>query len=230
MSPGPNSCDVHDLLAREPEQLADPLLDVRAGVQHLAVGAHRPLVDAQQVDPPRERVGAGLEDVREQLRVLGRRSSTSPTLSAPCLTGRGQVLDDRVQQARGAEVARRHAAHHREDLAVVGALLQRPHDLLVGDLLALQVALHQRVGDFRRPRPSASRGTPRACCSCSVGDRDLAPPRRWPGTPGGLGRGGVADPVLAEGLHVDQVDHALAARARSRSGSRSRPRGARTPP
>jgi hypothetical protein len=34
-------------------------------------------------------------------------------------------------------------------LAVVGALLERGHDLLVGDLLPLQVALHQRVGGFR---------------------------------------------------------------------------------
>ena len=56
-----------------------------------------------------------------------------------------EVLDDRVEQAVGAEVLGRHAAHHGEDPAVVGAVLQRGDDLLVGDLLALEVALHERV-------------------------------------------------------------------------------------
>ena len=31
---------------------------------------------------------------------------------------------------------------------MVGAVLQRGDDLVVGDLLALEVALHQRVGDL----------------------------------------------------------------------------------
>lgn len=61
---------------------------------------------------------------------------------------RGQVLDDRVEQPRGAEVARGNAACDREQLAVIGAALERGRDLLVGDRLSLQVALQEDVGDF----------------------------------------------------------------------------------
>ena len=65
------------------------------------------------------------------------------------LDRRGQVVDDRVEQPVGAQVLGRDAAGHREDVAAVGALLERVHDLLVRDLLALEVALHQRVGVLR---------------------------------------------------------------------------------
>ncbi len=104
----------------------------------------------------------------------------------------------------------RDAADDREDLAVVGALLERVDDLLVGDLLALQVALHQRVGDFadlvhqllavllRAARParrgSGSRSSPRAR------------PESW--------RKAFMSTRSITPSH---------ARARSRSGSRSRP-------
>ena len=73
MSPGPNSCTWRTSLPANTTQLADALLGVRVRVQHLAVGAHHALVDAQQVDPSRERIGPRLEDVREQLRLLGGR-------------------------------------------------------------------------------------------------------------------------------------------------------------
>ena len=65
------------------------------------------------------------------------------------LDRRGQVVDDRLEQPVGAQVLGRHAAGHGEDVAAVGALLERVHDLLVRDLLALEVALHQRVGVLR---------------------------------------------------------------------------------
>ena len=64
------------------------------------------------------------------------------------LDRRRQILDDRVEQPRGPEVARGATTHDRKDAAVVGALLERFDDLLVGDLLALQIALHERVRDF----------------------------------------------------------------------------------
>ncbi len=47
----------------------DPLLGVRARVEDVAVGPHRALVDAEEVDPPGERVGLRLEDVGEQRRL-----------------------------------------------------------------------------------------------------------------------------------------------------------------
>ena len=192
---GPELLHVDGLLAREHDQLADPLLDVGARVEHLAVGRHHALVDAQQVDPPGERVGARLEDVGEQLALLRRLELDLADAQRPVLDRRGQVLDDRVEQARGAEVAGRHAAHDREDLAVVGALLERVHDLLVGDLVTLQVALHQRVGDFADLVHQLLAVLLRLL-RLLLGDRDLAPVAALRG-------------VLAEGLHVDEVDHAL---------------------
>ncbi len=86
-----------------------------------------------------------------------------------------------------------HAAHDGEDLAVVGALLERADDLLVGDLLALEVALHQRVGDFAHLVHQLLAILLRAG-GLALRDRDLAPT-------------GTLGAVLAVGLHVDQVDH-----------------------
>ena len=194
MSPGPNSSTCATSLPAKHQQLADALLDVGAGVQDVAVVAHHALVDAQQVDPPGERVGAGLEDVGEQVAVLDGLQLGLAERQRPVLDGRGQVLDDRVQQARGPEIGGRDTAHDREDAAVVGALLQRADDLRVRDLLALEVALHQRVGDLRDLVHQLLAVRARLL-GVLVGNRDLAPASALRG-------------VLAEGPHVDEVDHA----------------------
>ena len=60
------------------------------------------------------------------------------------------------------------AAGDREDAAVVRAVLERGDDLLVGDLLALEVALHQRVGDLATSSMSFSRYSS-ACAGSSSG-------------------------------------------------------------
>src|SRR5436190_1246204 len=65
---------------------------------------------------------------------------------ATVLDGRREVVDDRVEQAVGGQARRGHAAGHGEDVPVVGAVLERGDDLLVGDVLALEVALHERLG------------------------------------------------------------------------------------
>ena len=65
------------------------------------------------------------------------------------LGGRREVVDHGVEQAVGAQAGGRDAAGDREDVAGVGALLERVDDLVVGDVLALQVALHQRLGVLR---------------------------------------------------------------------------------
>jgi hypothetical protein len=135
--PGPLSLEGHEL--------ADALLVVGARVQHLRVLLDHALIDAEHVDPPRERVRAGLEHVREHLLVLDRLERQLPDLQATVLDRRGKVLDDRVEQPIRAEVLGGDAAGHGEDRAVVGAVLERGDDLLVRDLLALKVALHQRV-------------------------------------------------------------------------------------
>ncbi len=59
----PERVGVLDLLALRHEQLADPLLVMGAGVHHLGVVRDGALVDAEEVDAARVRVGAGLEDV-----------------------------------------------------------------------------------------------------------------------------------------------------------------------
>src|SRR3712207_8674058 len=56
---------------------------------------------------------------------------------------RSKVLDDRVEQPVRAQVARGDAAGDGEDVAVVRAVLQGVDDLVVGDLVALEVALHE---------------------------------------------------------------------------------------
>ncbi len=136
------------LLAAEDEQLADALLVVRRRVHHVRVVGDDALVDAKQVDAAGEGVRAGLEDVGVQRRVLAVLERDLRQLDAAVLDRRRQVLDDRVEQAVGREVAGRHAAGDREQLAVVRAVLQRRDDLVMGDLLALEVALHQRVRDL----------------------------------------------------------------------------------
>ena len=138
-----------DLLALRHQQLAHALLAVGARVEQLRVGADRALVDAEEVDAARERVGAGLEHVGERLAVGVRLERHVLEREPAVLDRRGQVVDDRVEQAVGAQVLGRDAAGHRVDVAAVGALLERVHDLLVRDLLALEVALHQRVGVLR---------------------------------------------------------------------------------
>ncbi len=78
---------------------------------------------------------------------------------------------------------------------MVGALLERADDLLVGDLLALQIALHERIGDFGdlvHELLAVLLGQ----LGLRVGDRDLAP-------------AAALDGFLAERLHVDQVDDSL---------------------
>ena len=182
------------LLAAEQDQLPDAFLDVRPGVQHLAVGPQDPLVDPKQVDAPGERIGPRLEHVREQLAILAGHELDVARLQRAVLDRRGEILHDRVQQAVGAEVARGDTAHHREDVPVIGALLEGVDDLGVGDVLALQIALHQRLGHLGHLVHQLLAVLLRLCGEL-LRDRDLA---------------GVASPVavVLERLHVDEVDDA----------------------
>ena len=184
---------VADLLAARHEQLADALLVMGAGVHHLRVVGHRALVDAEEVDAARERVGARLEHVGEHLALgVGLEREALLDLDAPCWTGRREVVDDRVEQAVGAQAGRGDAAGDREDVAVVGALLERVDDLVVGDLLALEVALHQRLGvlgDLVHQLLAVLLGL----VGELVRDRDLR---------------AVAVGVVLVGLHVHEVDQA----------------------
>ena len=74
---------------------------------------------------------------------------------------------------------------------MVGAVLERGDDLVVRDLLALQVALHQRLGVLGHLVHQLLAVLLREVGEV-VGDRDL----------------GAVPVVVLVGLHVDQVDHA----------------------
>ncbi len=180
--------------ALEGHQLADPLLVVGARVQHLRILLEHALVDPEEVDPAGERVGAGLEHVGEQLLVVDRLERHLADLQAAVLDRRGEVVDDRVEQAVDAHVPGGDTAGDGEDRAVVGPVLERGDDLVVGDLLALEVALHQRVGALGH--------LVHQLLAVLLGLRlELVRNRNL----AAVLAGGA---VVAVGLHVDEVDHA----------------------
>ena len=146
---------------------------------------------------PANGIGAGLEHVGEQLLVLDGLERHLADLQATVLDRRREVLHDRVQQAVGGEVAGGDAAGDREQGAVVGALLERGDDLLVRDLLALQVALHEGVGGLGHLVHQAL-AVLLGLIGQAVGDGDLT----------AVGRGGWGRICVLVGLHVDEVDHA----------------------
>ena len=110
------------------------------------------------------------------------------------LDRRRQVVDDRVEQSVGGEVAGRDPARDREQRAVVGAVLERGHDLLVRDLIAFQVPLHQRVGGLG---DLVHQLLPVFLGPLQLGRRYLD-----------LGAVLASGAVVGVGLHVDEVDHA----------------------
>jgi hypothetical protein len=183
------------LLALRHQQLADPLLDVGAGVVDLRVVLQDALVDAEQVDAAGVGVGEGLEDERHHVLRLVRLQRDPVHLDRAALGGRRQVLNQGVQQAVDPEVAGGGAAGDREELAIGHACLQGRHGLVVRDLLALEVALHESVGDLG-DLVHQLLAVLLGLRAQLVGDLDLLAV---------LARG----PLVAVGLHVDQVDHAL---------------------
>ncbi len=125
------------LLALHRHQRAEPLLRVVAVVDERRVGLHLAGVDAEDRDAAGERIGDRLEDERRDLRVgLDRRA---------LLRRARDALDDQVEQRVRAEVLRRDAARDRIDLVARDGVLQRGRDVRGRDLLAAEVALHQRL-------------------------------------------------------------------------------------
>ena len=132
---------------------------------------------------------------------------------APVHRRRREVLDERVEQAVGRQVLGRHAAGDREQVPLGDALLERGDDLLVRDLLALEVALHQLVGvlgDLVHELLAVLLGLRRQV----VGDLDLL-------AVVAVRRRRTRRPSCRSGRSR------RAPRARCRSGSRSRPRAGR---
>ena len=128
------------LLSLHLHELPHALLRVRARVHDRRVALERPVEDAEDVDAAREGVGERLEDERGGLRAV----DVDPRGQA-FLGRRGNALHDEIEQRRRAEVLRRDRAGDREDLAARDRDLERRGDLLRRELLALEVALHQRL-------------------------------------------------------------------------------------
>src|SRR5256886_4986736 len=104
--------------------------------------------DAEERQVADERVVEDLEGERgERLRVarLARSGLAAliDTLDVRHLDRRGHELDDRIEQRLHALVLERGAAHAQHDLVPDGALAQARPDLLVGQLLALEVLVHE---------------------------------------------------------------------------------------
>ena len=137
---------VPEVLALRHEELADALLGVDAGVEHVGVVVQHALVDPEQVDASRERIRAGLEDVGERRGVLRRLERRRPHVERPVLDGRREVVDEGVEQPVRSEMRGGDPAGDREDAPGVRPVLEGLDDLVVGDLLPLQVALHERLG------------------------------------------------------------------------------------
>ena len=135
--------------------LADPLLAAVAGVQHGAAGLHDAGVDADEGQLAQVRVGGDLERQRGQ-RLLGRGLAGDLVLrdlldvrlvagDALDVDRGGQVVDDRVEQGLDALVLERGAGEDRVQLVGQGRATDRGLELLDGELLALEVLLHDLV-------------------------------------------------------------------------------------
>ena len=104
----------------------------------VAVGRERAREHAEEVDAAGERVGDRLEDERG-------RPAAVDVHGERLLGRRRDALDEQVEEARGAEVLRRDAARDREELARDDGVLERGGELVAGDLLVREVALHDRL-------------------------------------------------------------------------------------
>src|SRR6059058_1118244 len=126
------------LLALQLEHLPDALLRVAARVDDVRVRLDAAVEDAKDVDPPRERIRDRLEDER------GRAVAADVDRRA-LLRRRGNALDEEVQQRGRPQVLRRHSARDGKELAARDRVLERVSDLLDGEVLAVEVALHQAL-------------------------------------------------------------------------------------
>ena len=139
------------------QQPPDPLGAPVGDVEHPAAGRELARVDAEVGQLADVGVGHHLEGEGGEGGVVVGRARLLGAAAVLALGGRhdpgqrrdlerrGQQLDDRVEQRLHALVLERGAAEHRGHLDVEGRLVQRLGDPLVGDLLLVEVGLHQLV-------------------------------------------------------------------------------------
>ena len=149
----------HDLLDRvllvgvHLEELADPLLLALGGVEDLRAGLEAAGVHADEGQRAEERVRGDLEGQRGERGLL-----RGLALQLLLLVAHGVALDgagvervrevghDGVEHGLHAAVLERGAAEHRVGLGVHRQVAHPGGDLLLGELLALEVLLHELLG------------------------------------------------------------------------------------
>ncbi len=206
---GVDFLDLLALVGVHLEETADALGLLLGGVVDRRSRRHHPRVHPNEGELADERVGHDLERQRGEGRVVGGGPLDRIALGRVGVHAddrrhierRRQVVHDRVEQRLHALVLERGAAEHRHERRLVGAhrlgggLAERRLDLFVGDLLAVQVLLEDRV-----------------LFLAHLLDELLAVVR---GLLGHL-RGNLADKVVGahglvrvgDRLHPDEVDHA----------------------
>ena len=199
--------DLVDLLAVvgvHLEEAADALLLALDGVEHVRAGLERAGVDPEEGQLADERVGGDLEgERRERLVVVDRAHDLVAGARVHAddrrdVERRRQVVDDRVEHGLDALVLERRAGEHRHDPGLERAQAQAVLELGLGELLALEVLVRQVVvhlGDGLDHGGAMLLGLARASSAGIVRLDDLL----------------AEVVVVADGLHLDQVDDALEA-------------------
>ena len=179
------------------EQLADALLLALGRVDDLRAARHVTRVDPDVGELAEERVRRDLErQRRERLARVGRAHDDVLVVAGTVALGGGhverrrEVVEHGVEHGLDALVLERGPAQHGVDLAGDGQRADAGLELLDGELLALEVLLHegvvalrdaleQRRGGTRRPWPAGPRGSPRPRTPRRGWSRPARPAPSW---------------------------------------------------
>ncbi len=197
----PDFLDFFALVGMHLQQTADALLLAANRVKHGVAGLQHAGIDPDERELPDKRVGHQLERERGKLFVVLRITHDFPVVvvdpgNRRNVHGRRQELDDRVEHALHALVLERGAAQHGDDLTGDGTHAQTGDDVGLGEVALLEVFVHQFLGRL-------GRGLDHLLAPLLAGLDEL-------GRDVLIGKlhalGGL---VPDDGLHLDQIDHAL---------------------
>ena len=133
------------------ENTADALLAVLRRIVDIRAGVQRAGVNAEERELSDERIRHNLErECRERCAVRCRTVILFACVGVHTRDRRdirrcGHVVDDRIEQGLNPLVAVRRAARHRRHLTGDGRLADGTADLVLGQLLAAEVLLHQLI-------------------------------------------------------------------------------------
>ena len=188
-------------LALQPADVADALLDAAGGVEHLAVRLEGARVDAEDGELAHVGIGDGLEDEGREGRLgIGRAGGRRLALEVGALDGAEvgggrKLLDEEIHEGLHADEPGSGGGEHGHEGAARDGLAQRAQHLRLGDGALLEVLREEVVvrlrGGLGQLLAPLLRGVHRVRGNL------------------GLARLPVRD---EEGLHLDEVHHALEGR------------------